>query len=57
MEGGPCISICRSRKPSGDVTPDLAATVTSVLEMRRKALEAEVFELRLLVLEEKGQKR
>jgi Family of unknown function (DUF5681) len=42
---------------SGDVTPDEAATVASVLEMRRKALETEEFELRLLVLEGKGQKQ
>jgi hypothetical protein len=39
------------------VTPDEAATVASVLEMRRKALETEEFELRLLVLEGKGRKQ
>jgi hypothetical protein len=39
---------------SGDLTPDEAATVASVIEMRRKALETEEFELRLQALEEKG---
>jgi hypothetical protein len=38
---------------SGDLTPDEAATVASVFEMRRKALETEEFELRLKALEEK----
>src|SRR5271165_3862241 len=36
---------------SGDVTPDEAATVASILEMRRKVLETEEFELRLRALE------
>jgi hypothetical protein len=40
---------------SGDLTPDEAATVASVFEMRRKALETEEFEERLRVLEERRQ--
>jgi hypothetical protein len=40
---------------SGDLTPDEAATVASVFEMQRKALETEEFELRLRALEERGQ--
>ena len=42
---------------SGDVTPDEAATVASVFEVRRKALETEELELRLQALEEKGRDR
>jgi hypothetical protein len=42
---------------SGDLTPDEAATVASVLEMRRKVLETEEIELRLQALEEKGRDR
>ncbi len=40
---------------SGDLTPDEAATVATVFEMRRKALETEEFEQRLKTLEERGQ--
>jgi hypothetical protein len=42
---------------SGDVTPEEAATVASVFEIRRKALETEEFEQRLMALEQKGQNR
>ena len=42
---------------SGDLTPDEAATVASVLEIRRKVLETEELELRLQALEEKGRDR
>ncbi len=42
---------------SGEVTPDEAATVASVFEVRRKALETEELEKRLLALEEKGRKK
>jgi hypothetical protein len=42
---------------SGEMTPDEAATVASVLEMRRKTLEAGEFELRLQALEKAGQKQ
>jgi len=42
---------------SGDLTPDEAATVASVFEMRRKTLETEKFELRLQALEAREQKR
>jgi hypothetical protein len=38
---------------AGDVTPEEAATVAAVLEVRRKALETEELELRLQALEEK----
>jgi hypothetical protein len=41
---------------SGDLTPDEAVTVASVLEMRRKALETEEFMLRLQALEGAAQK-
>jgi hypothetical protein len=41
---------------SGDLTPDEAATVASVLEMRRKALEMEELELQVLALDEAEQK-
>jgi hypothetical protein len=40
---------------SGELTPDEAATVAAVFELRRKALETEEFEQRLRALEEKGQ--
>jgi hypothetical protein len=39
----------------GELTPDEAATVATVFEMRRKALETEEFEQRLRALEERGQ--
>jgi hypothetical protein len=42
---------------AGDVTPDEAATVASVFEVRRKALETEELELRLQALEEKARDR
>lgn len=42
---------------SGDVTPEEAATVASVFEIRRKALETEELEHRLMALEQKGQNR
>jgi hypothetical protein len=42
---------------SGEVTPDEAATVASVFEVRRKALETEELEKRLLALEEKSRKK
>ena len=42
---------------SGEVTPDEAATVASVLEMRHEILEAGTHELRLRALEEKIEKR
>jgi hypothetical protein len=38
---------------AGDVTPEEAATVAAVFEVRRKALETEELELRLQALEEK----
>ena len=41
---------------SGDLTPDEAATVASVLEIRRKTLETEELSLRLQALEEAVQK-
>lgn len=41
----------------GDVTPDEAATVASVFEVRRRALETEELEKRLEVLEENGRKK
>jgi Family of unknown function (DUF5681) len=37
----------------GDITPDEAATVAAVFEVRRKALETEELELRLQALEER----
>nr|WP_294538737.1 DUF5681 domain-containing protein [uncultured Rhodoblastus sp.] len=40
---------------AGEVTPDEAMTIASVFELRRRALESEEFEQRLLALE--GQKR
>ena len=42
---------------SGEVTPDEAATVASVLEMRRKTLEIDELVLRVKALEEKAQER
>jgi hypothetical protein len=41
---------------SGDLTPEEAATVASVLDTRRKTLETEEFEVRLKALEEAKQK-
>jgi hypothetical protein len=38
---------------SGDLTPDEAATVASVLEIRRKTIETEEFMQRLQAIEEK----
>jgi Family of unknown function (DUF5681) len=42
---------------SGDLTPDEAATVASVLEMRRNTLEIDELVLRVKALEEKAQDR
>jgi hypothetical protein len=42
---------------SGDLTPDEAATVASVLEIRRQSLETGEHELRLRAVEEKLEKR
>jgi hypothetical protein len=41
---------------SGEVTPDEAVTVASVLEIRHQILEAGTHELRLRALEERTQK-
>jgi hypothetical protein len=42
---------------SGEITPDEAATVASVLEMRRQTLEAGEFEMRLRAVEEAIEKQ
>ena len=42
---------------SGDLTPDEAATVASVLEMRRKTMADDAVLMRLIALEEKVRER
>lgn len=49
------MSALTSAIASGNLTPDEAATVATVIEIRRKALETEEFESRLRALEERGQ--
>jgi Family of unknown function (DUF5681) len=39
---------------SGELTPDEAATVAGIFELRRKSLETAEFEQRLQILEDKG---
>jgi Family of unknown function (DUF5681) len=40
----------------GEVTPDEAATIASLFEIRRKTIETQEFETRLAALEQGGQK-
>jgi hypothetical protein len=49
------MSALTSAIASGNLTPDEAATVATVFEIRRKALETEEFESRLRALEGRGQ--
>jgi hypothetical protein len=39
---------------AGDVTPDEASAVASVLEIKRKAIETTVLEQRITALEQEG---
>jgi hypothetical protein len=50
---GAAMAASTTAMASGDLTPDEAATVASVLEIRRKTIETEEFMQRLQAIEEK----